>query len=246
MEPCVNVETTPLNAQPGGPPETLQARANLYALVARGFFDPTAELVASLADGSLRAEVAAVVAGVPLAAESPTLHQTLESLDALAAEAASRDPDATLHELKVEFARLFLGPGRPAVLPYETFYGRQYKDSSPTLMLSPEAESVGQAYRQAGVALANAKNEPTDHFATECEFVYYLCTQELASMARDDQATAALWQAKRVAFLDDHLARWYGRFLTAVEEGARAEFYRVWARLAAALIAVDLLSPAKG
>lgn len=104
----------------------------------------------------------------------------------------------------------FLGPDPPCRTSLRNFLRWQYKDSSPTLMLSPEAESVGQAYRQAGVALANAKNEPTDHFATECEFVHDLSARRNSrSMARDDQATAALWQARRVAF-DDHLARWYG------------------------------------
>lgn len=223
--------------------DTALARSRLYAAVADAFFDPTAALVRGLTGGSFGAEVGELVARVSTTAALPdSTHGMMDALATLSRDCAAGSPEATLRDLKVEFARLFLGPGRPAVSPYETLHVRRNKDSAPTLMISREAVDVQKAYREAGVVLSNLQHEPPDHFATECEFMCYLCAQEAESISSGDPAGAEVWRQRQRAFLEQHLGRWYSSFLAAVADDARTEYYRLMARLAAAFVSADLVA----
>lgn len=237
----MNENANSLHEDIGSTADAVMARSALYAEVANAFLDPNPELAQRLADGSLRAELGDLLDQIPMAASlRASTYLALDSLATLSREVEASNLDAALHGLKVEFARLFLGPGRPAVSPYETLYGRRNKDTVATLMVSREAEGVSKSYREAGVGLSASQHEPPDHFATECEFMCFLCAQEAESAAQQDVARASEWRRRQVTFLEEHLGRWQGPFLAAVENDARDEFYRVVARLAAAFLSADL------
>lgn len=204
------------------------ARANAFGLLALAFLDPDEELVQRLAGGSFVATLETATG--ELAA--------LESLRAVQASFAESDPAASLKALKVEYARLFIGPGRAVVSPYETIYDSQAKAVRPLLMVSPAAVAVEQAYREAGVALAGGLSEPPDHFATEAEFLYYLGQKEAECWAAGAEAGAREWRRKGTSFLIDHLGGWGREFCRLVAAQSGHPFYSSVAHFAATFLAL--------
>lgn len=203
------------------------ARANAFGLLALAFLDPDGELVQRLVDGSFLATLESA-AGEPAA---------LESLRAVQASFAGSDPAASLKALKMEYARLFIGPGRAVVSPYETIYDSQARDVRPLLMVSPAAVAVEQAYREAGVALAAGLAQPPDHFATEAEFLYYLGQKEAECWVAGAEAGAREWRRKATSFMTGHLGGWGREFCRLVEAQSCHPFYSAVAHFAAAFLA---------
>ena len=203
------------------------ARANTFGLLALAFLDPDRALVQQLTDGSFLA--ALEDAAGELAA--------LEPLRAVQASLAESDPAATLKALRVEYARLFIGPGRAAVSPYETIYDSQARAVRPLLMVSPAAVAVEQAYREAGVSLAAGLAEPPDHFAAEAEFLYYVGQKEAECWAAGAESDAREWRRKGTSFLADHVGGWGQEFCRLVEAQSRHPFYAAIAHFAAAFLA---------
>lgn len=204
------------------------AHANTFGLLALTFFDPTRELLQQLMDGTYLAALAGSAGELP----------ALAPLRAVQARLAEEDPAAALRALKVEYARLFIGPGRAAVSPYETIYDSLSKGVQPLLMVSPAALAVEQAYREAGVAVAAGLAEPPDHFAAEAEFMYYLGQKEAECWTAGDRIAAEGWQERANAFLDAHLGGWGREFCRLVEAESRHPFYRAAAHFAAACLAL--------
>lgn len=213
------------------------ARANAFSLLAIAFFDPTEEFAKHLVSGAYLSEVNAYFQD--LTRRQPAARQALDPLKALQAQLAKCSPQALLHDLKVEYARLFIGPGRMRVPPYETFYGPKNKESQPLLMVSPAALAVETAYHEAGVAITNTLREPPDHFATECEFLYYLSKKESDAWAEGDNDAAKLWRRRQLAFLDGHLGKWGCEFCRRVEAESQGSFYQAAAHYGAALILLE-------
>ena len=203
------------------------ARARLFGLLAVAFFDPTADLVEQIINGDLFLELKANFKALENRSNLPQFSQESFSLFAKHQDAFSKqDASELLHELKIEFARLFIGPGRAAVPPFETFYKKMSKESQPLLMVSPEAIAVQAAYREAGIAVSQDLQEPPDHFATECEFVYFLCNQEANGWEMGDVETAKQWRRHQLEFLSAHLGRWGAQFCADVEAESSHVFYQ--------------------
>jgi putative dimethyl sulfoxide reductase chaperone len=201
------------------------ARANLFRLLAEAFYNPTVEFVQRLQSGAYVSELNGYFKD--LASNHPGTEDALLPLKKSQQELSGRDPDEFLKELKVEYARLFIGPGNPVVQPYETFYDqRMTKESQPLLMVSPAAIAVEKIYREAGVAMAKKLQEPPDHIAVELEFLYYLSKKESDAWAEPDNAAANDWHRQGLAFIETHLGGWGQRFCSQVQAESTQSFYR--------------------
>ncbi len=216
------------------------ARANVFGLLAFAFFDPNDEFVGQLISGSYVSEIHGYFQDLAnRQISSDEARTAFAPLKKAQAELAQSKPDELLRAMKVEYARLFIGPGHAAVPPYETFYGPRGKDNSPLLMVSPEAMAVEAAYREAGVAISSDLREPPDHFATECEFLYYLCKIESDSWAEGNNEDAKKWRRHQLAFIDGHFARWGVQFCRDVETVSRHPFYQAIAHLGQTIIHIE-------
>jgi TorA maturation chaperone TorD len=217
------------------------ARANVFGLLARAFFDPTGDLVQKLQSGAFVSELHVYFRDLLTQqvhrGEVTDLLYPLEPLHAVQSDLATVDPDTLLKALKVEYARLFIGPGSPEIPPYETFYNPN--NSRPLLMVSVEAAAVEKAYHKAGVAITAGLNEPPDHFATEAEFLYFLCGQESDCWSAGDNRGAKKWRRMELDFLEKHLGRWGGDFCQRVETESIHPFYRSAAHFAGAFIKME-------
>jgi len=131
-------------------------------------------------------------------------------------------------ELEAEYARLFVGPGRPVAHPYESVYreGRVMGDC--TL-------AVRQSYAAEG--LAPEGHSLPDHVAVELEFMAYLAQREAEARERGDEEGALAYLRQQEAFLSEHLSRWLPRFCQRVLAGEAHPFYadlaqRTWHHVA--------------
>lgn len=127
-------------------------------------------------------------------------------------------------ELAVEYTRLFRGPVRAEVYPYESIY----IDGE---IMGGSTIDVLTLYESVGLALSPDFREPPDHVSAELEFMYYLCTRELDAWRRRDQQEAARLAFLRHSFLVDHLGRWLPPFAESISHHATTPFYLSLARI---------------
>ena len=149
------------------------------------------------------------------------------SVDVLA-DAAPGD----LEELRVDYARLFVGPFEVLAPPY----GSVYLEDQDRVM-TQSTEDVMDEYLREGLDVG--MKEPADHVAAELEFLYVLVVRELEVVADDDFERAATSLRKQKRFLDYHLGAWIEEFTDAVETNAKTDFYRELARQTRTFVTED-------
>ncbi len=130
--------------------------------------------------------------------------------------------------LEAEYARLFVGPGRPVAHPYESVHREGWVMGDCTL-------AVRQSYAVEG--LAPEGHSLPDHVALELEFMAHLARREAEARERDDEEEALACLRQQEAFLGEHLGRWLPRFCQQVLAGEAHPFYaslaqRTWEHVA--------------
>ena len=140
-----------------------------------------------------------------------------------------------LEKLKVEFARLFIGPYRLAAPPY----GSIYLDGERKIM-GDSTIDVRKRYLDSGLAISENFKDAPDHIAAELEFMYFLVSNEINAISSEqlDEGSECLYRQK--LFLTDHLGAWIGDFTRNTEVSTDCDFYRNLARATRAFIAEDL------
>jgi len=134
-----------------------------------------------------------------------------------------------LEDLAVEFARLFLGPGKH-ISPHESVHhqrsggdwGRFWGAS--TVKVKKFIESTGLSY-------ADDYSGIPDHIAVEFEFMRHvtLCEKKAWEDAQEETAKGCRKIEKK--FVEDHLMGWIPAFCDKVIHQAESPFYRVWAEM---------------
>lgn len=185
--------------------DTARAKADFCRFLAACYYEPGREFAEERLFDSMR-DVAARV--------SPELASHAGGLgEAFAA--------ASLEDLLVDYARLFLGPTQILVQPY----GSVWLTDEKTLMQDATV-AVLDLYRQGGFEMDEGFRELPDHVAAELEFLYLMLFRE--NEARGNGDADALEKAMRLKqrLLAEHLGRWIGPFTAAIGEHAESDFYR--------------------
>lgn len=140
-----------------------------------------------------------------------------------------------LEKLKVEFARLFIGPYRLAAPPY----GSIYLDGERKIM-GDSTIDVRKRYLDSGLAISENFKDAPDHIAAELEFMYFLVSNEINAISSEqlDEGSECLYRQK--SFLADHLGAWIVDFSRNTEVSTDCDFYRNLARATRIFIAEDL------
>ena len=126
-----------------------QARADLYALLARLFYaPPDAALLSALAKEKGEGELGGAWAG-------------------LAEAAAQADAEA----VREEYDETFVGTGKAPVTLYTTAYVIKYSSETPLAALRAELANLGLARRQEA-------REPEDHIAALCDVMRHLVAKQ--------------------------------------------------------------------
>ncbi|WP_135821976.1 TorD/DmsD family molecular chaperone [Halostella litorea] len=120
--------------------------------------------------------------------------------------------DVELRELRVEYTRLFLGPGTGQCPPYESVYRDGDDDGELGPVRGPSTDAVRRWYREFGTRPDPERPALADHVATELEFVAHLAETEDPDVVEQ--------------FLDEHPRRWVGTFAARVRDHDPDGFYR--------------------
>lgn len=163
-----------------------------------------------------------------------TLRSAAESGGSLISEvAACLPPESDFEALKVEHARLFIGPFKLLAPPF----GSVYLETGGALM-GESTVDVRRRYREAGLDLA--LKEVPDHISIELEFMHFLACKEAQAVHDGDASGADACRGKQKAFLSDHLGRWISEFAERIAEHASSGFYRKLGAAIKAFIPSDL------
>jgi TorA maturation chaperone TorD len=212
-------------------------RATVWAVLSVAFYLPDEQLVWDLREDRVASKVEAAVnwLGPDAAPYVPVLGQ----FRAVAPDLRASPIDEILRELRVEHARLFTGPGRPAVVPFETGY-TDVEKLGPNRLNGPSAAAVARWYRQHGLERASGHGDLPDFVATEFEFLFALAQREAAARLEGREEEARTLRRETHRFLLEHPARWIPAFCRAVQSAAPHRVYAAFADLAAVHLATEL------
>lgn len=139
-----------------------------------------------------------------------------------AAEAARRMQIALSEQdeedLKVEYARLFVGPFELIAPPYGSVYLEHKRK-----LMGDSTMAVQKMYKSAGLML-NEKEAP-DHIAFELEFMHYLCLAEVEAESQGQENRVSEIFRNKLEFMDTYLEPWISPFCEDIRQGSENSFY---------------------
>jgi TorA maturation chaperone TorD len=129
-----------------------------------------------------------------------------------------RKPDKELLEdledLAVEYARLFLGPGKH-ISPHESVHHKREDAQSGQLWGESTAE-VKKIIESSGLEYKTEYTGLPDHISVELEFMQQVILREKQAWQDDDKEIALLCQENEKKFIEEHLACWIPDFCEKV------------------------------
>lgn len=126
--------------------------------------------------------------------------------------------------LSIEFTRLFRGPVRAEVYPYESMY----IDGE---IMGKSALDVLKRYQEAGVEVSDDFKDLPDHICAEAEFMHYLFIRSLHALLEGEESEATRFYSMQQSFFGDHLVRWAPQFSDRILATSASPFYTGLARL---------------
>jgi len=212
-------------------------RGAVYQALALGLGDPTPAYCEALRSGELHDGLRAAVAW--LGDDAAVYETAFQALSQTGSAMVDADPAVALRDLRVEHARLFTGPGTPAV----RCYASQYLDADPrrpSRLNRAAAAFATTAYAAEGAAPVAELGELPDHVTIELEFLFSLCRRE--EDAWDEGATDEALRLRRAldAFLREHAGLWLPEFAAAVGAATTSGLYRALSDLLVAHLSVEL------
>lgn len=150
----------------------------------------------------------------------------------LGADVLDSDAGDLAEELAVEYARLFIGPGRH-IPPYEA------AQREATLW----GKSTGEVVAFIGVngfTCAEDYSGIPDHISIELEFMREITLREAVAWKAGDSDEARRCIRIEKEFIRDHLMRWIPSFCEKVIAGASSTFYRELATLTRGFIESEI------
>ncbi len=140
-------------------------------------------------------------------------------------------------DLKVAYAKLFVGPFSLAAAPY----GSVYIDEGRRVMGDSTMDVISWYEREGLTRSGDCKDLP-DHIAVELEFMSYLIAKEIAALEAGDTDTAKAYAAKQRSFASELVCPWVPEFCERIRQATENEFYTALSDCAAAIIGPSLYS----
>lgn len=203
----------------------LGARGYVYTLFHKALGgEPSDALVAALA-GPETAEVLGAYAEESAA---------MAGVRGFLAGLGQRDGAALACEAKDEYTRLFVGPGAPEALPWESPYV-----SKRGFVCQESALAVRQAYRAHGLEPRRLARVPDDHVSLICAFAAACAAEAQQAAAAGDAAALAAGLREQGAFVREHLASWPDDYARAARRSKTAVLYPQLIEALAEFVRID-------
>ena len=160
---------------------------------------------------------------------------TLNQLDGPAnsplGELAQAAGKADLEALKVDHAKLFVGPFGLLAPPYGSSY---FEDDA---FMGDSTMDAKSTYEREGLGIVLM--DAPDHIIAELEFMLFLILKELEADENGRTLEACEYRQKQADFLTRHLGAWISPFCQNIEERAQTDFYKALGRAARLLVEAD-------
>lgn len=147
--------------------------------------------------------------------------------------AAAGHASGAMDSLVSAYNRLFVGPARLPVPPWESVYV-----AGERLIMQKSTLDVRLAYKAQGYLPACYPHVADDHLALELGFMAELAQRAQDVADNDAQACAAALEASR-AFVREHLAAWIPAYAAAIGDEAPGTLYAFAAALLSQVVAAD-------
>jgi TorA maturation chaperone TorD len=134
-----------------------------------------------------------------------------------------------LEDLAVEYARLFIGPGKH-FSPHESVH-HEREDGRWGQLWGPSTAEVKKIIESAGLSYQSEYTGLPDHISVELEFMQQVTLAEEKAWDDGDKNLALAYLGNEKKFIEEHLAEWIPDFCDKVINGAELPFYRVMAEL---------------
>ncbi|MET0983121.1 MAG: molecular chaperone TorD family protein [Telluria sp.] len=188
------------------------------------------------AEDQARADLYALAASLLLAAPDATLLSSLASADPILATGGEHALEDAWEKLVLaasvmdadavseEFDLLFISSGTPALNPYGSLYLSGFMNDTPLAELRADLASFG-------IGRVRGAFESEDHLGALCETMRVLIAggPGIRRQPLDVQKT----------FFEARIGRWYARCLADMAKAEGANFYRLVAAFAGALLAIE-------
>ncbi len=134
-----------------------------------------------------------------------------------------------LQDLAVEYAHLFVGPGKH-ISPHESVHHKR-DDGQYGQLWGPSTAEVKNFIESSGLEYQPEYTGLPDHISVELEFMQQVLQREEQAWQSDDKETALLCLENEKKFIEEHLARWVPIFCEKVINETELLFYREMAAL---------------
>ena len=192
-------------------------RLEAYRLLADGYHRPEQSLLDGLAKLEMCMEQVCSEAG--------------KHINSMQADRASiLGPE----NLKIDYARLFVGPFNLLAPPY----GSVFVEGERRVMGASTAD-VQKRYQVAGLDVATGFKDAPDHIAAELEFMHFLIFKAMEAANQGDVNGIITCFLNQQSFLKDHLGAWLPEFTCKIVDNAKTSFYQNLARATEAFIKED-------
>ncbi len=136
---------------------------------------------------------------------------------------------SVLEEMSVEYARLFLGPGKH-ISPHESVHLPEEEGGTGQLWGKP-AVKVKIFIEASGLEYKSEYSGLPDHISVELEFMQHLTLREAQAWEEEEAKGSEFYLKIEKAFIEEHLIHWIPIFCEKVMEEAEMPFYKGMAAL---------------
>jgi len=143
-----------------------------------------------------------------------------------------------LEDLAVEYARLFLGPGKH-ISPHEAIHHKQ-DDADWGQLWGKSTVEVKKFVESTGLSYTDEYKGLPDHISVELEFMQQLTRREEEACKEDDMDGVMYCLKIEKKFIEDHIYRWVPIFCEKVIKEAELPFYRELAALTRSFIKFEM------
>lgn len=140
-----------------------------------------------------------------------------------------------LEHLKIDFARLFIGPYSLPAPPYGSIYLEKERK-----VMGHSTMDVKDRYKQFGLGLSPEFKSVPDHIAAELEFLFFLIYKEIDMIRSDLTEQVCEILSGQKSFLHYHLNMWIPDFSECIIEHSGTRFYPHLVQATQIFIAEDL------
>ena len=137
-----------------------------------------------------------------------------------------------LEPLRVDHAKLFVGPYKLLAPPYGSVYLEDGK------LMGQSTIQVKNIYREEGLDFV--LKEAPDHVSVELEFMYLLINRTIEAVDKSDHDQVRCYRNKQRSFLAGHVGQWAPAFAAKVEDAAETDFYKILGSVTRRFIEEDL------